>query len=455
MTNDGASGATSAKQQKLKWKVDTDQSVIVQNFTRRGWARTEADDWNVYWANVMTVRAIFHPDSGFRPADAQLINHFPNHYELTRKDLMVKNIKRYLREASRDPTHELPDDFVPVTCGAAVARAGSRARAHRLPRLPRLTPSLSPPPFFFRSAPRAAMLSYMLPADYSLFVEEFRRNPNAMWIMKPANSAQGRGIFIINKLAQIKRWSNARWASMPLKEAYVISRYIEDPHLIGGKKYDLRLYVLVTSYRPLRVYQYAHGFARFCNVKYSNNLGDLNNPFIHLTNVAIQKHNEDYNAKHGGKWHVQHLRLFLEGTHGLEATNRLFAEMDKIVVHSLKAVQGVMINDRHCFECYGYDIIIDAQLKPWLVEVNASPSLTTTTPSDRVMKMALIRDVFEIVLPKDVNMSTFRGAFALGPCQDCGGFSVLYDEAAEAAAEKEREQQKAVQKSRRGSARAY
>ena len=82
------------------------------------------------------------------------------------------------------------------------------------------------------------MLSYMLPADYSLFVEEFRRNPNAMWIMKPANSAQGRGIFIINKLAQIKRWSNARWASMPLKEAYVISRYIEDPHLIGGKKCD-------------------------------------------------------------------------------------------------------------------------------------------------------------------------------------------------------------------------
>ena len=43
--------------------------------------------------------------------------------------------------------------------------------------------------------------------------------------------------------------------------------------------------------------------------------------------------------------------------------------MDKIIVHSLKAVQGVMINDRHCFECYGYDIIIDAQLKPWLVEV--------------------------------------------------------------------------------------
>lgn len=96
-----------------------------------------------------------------------------------------------------------------------------------------------------------------------------------------------------------------RWAQMPLKEAYVISRYIENPLLVGGKKFDLRLYVLVTSYRPLKAYQYLHGFARFCNAKYTNDMGDLDNPFIHLTNVAIQKHNDDYNSKHGGKWHVQ------------------------------------------------------------------------------------------------------------------------------------------------------
>ncbi|EGB03869.1 hypothetical protein AURANDRAFT_33385 [Aureococcus anophagefferens] len=378
----------------MKWKTDSEVAVITQNFTRRCGTRTENEDWNIYWANAATVKGIFHPESGQRLGDAQLINHYPNHYELTRKDLMVKNIKRYLRDASRDATADLPPDFVPVT--------------------------------------------YMLPADYSLFVEEFRRCPNAMWIMKPANAAQGRGIFIINKLSQIKRWSNGRWANMPLKEAYVISRYIEDPMLIGGKKFDLRLYVLVTSYRPLRVYQYDAGFARFCNVKYSSQAGELNNPFIHLTNVAIQKHNDDYNVKHGGKWNLQHVRLFVEATWGREASAKLFDDIDRIIIHSLKAVQGSIINDRHCFECYGYDILIDARLRPWLVEVNASPSLSTTTHSDRVMKMALIRDVLDVVLPKDI--TNYRGAFTLGPCEDAGGFSVLYDEALEAQLKAEAEQ---------------
>lgn len=54
-------------------------------------------------------------------------------------------------------------------------------------------------------------------------------------------------------------------------------------------------------------------------------------------------------------------------------------EVQAVIIHSLKACAPIMINDRHCFELYGYDIIVDANLKPWLIEVNASPSLTTTT----------------------------------------------------------------------------
>ena len=68
-------------------------------------------------------------------------------------------------------------------------------------------------------------------------------------------------------------------------------------------------------------------------------------------------------------------------------------------VHSLKAVSNVVNNDRHCFELYGFDVIIDSNLKPWLIEVNASPALTSTTSSDRIMKQNVIMDTLEIVVP--------------------------------------------------------
>jgi len=67
----------------------------------------------------------------------------------------------------------------------------------------------------------------------------------------------------------------------------------------------------------------------------------------------------------------------------------------------LKSVQNVVINDKHCFELYGFDILIDSNLKPWLIEVNASPSLSTTTDSDRAIKMNLINDIFAVVVPPE------------------------------------------------------
>jgi tubulin polyglutamylase TTLL1 len=54
---------------------------------------------------------------------------------------------------------------------------------------------------------------------------------------------------------------------------HIISRYIEQPLLVGGKKFDLRLYVLVASFRPLVAYLSRLGFARFCQVKYTTGGG--------------------------------------------------------------------------------------------------------------------------------------------------------------------------------------
>lgn len=89
---------------KLRWKSDFDKEVVIENFIARGWTKAdkEEEDWNIYWATVWNVRNMFNPKTGIRLHDGQIINHFPNHYELTRKDLMVKNLKRYKKELEKN-----------------------------------------------------------------------------------------------------------------------------------------------------------------------------------------------------------------------------------------------------------------------------------------------------------------------------------------------------------------
>jgi tubulin polyglutamylase TTLL1 len=155
----------------------------------------------------------------------------------------------------------------------------------------------------------------------------------------------------------------------------------------------------VTSYRPLKVWLSSLGFARFCNEKYSSDTSELSNMMMHLTNVAVQKNADEYNQEHGSKWSIDNLRFYLEQTRGVELSDKCFKDIDHIIYISLKSVQNLINNDRHCFEMYGYDILIEENLKPWLIEVNASPSLLTTTDSDYKLKKEIMDAVFQIVVP--------------------------------------------------------
>merc|ERR1712013_101485 len=212
-----------------------------------------------------------------------------------------------------------------------------------------------------------------------------------------ASRAQGNGIFIINRLSQLKKWTNS--SKYNSAETYVISKYVEKPLLIGGRKFDLRLFALVTSYRPLIAYFYSEGFARFSNVKYTADRDQMNNTEVHLTNVAIQKHSDDYNPNHGNKWSFSNVMLYIESNFGNTAAAQMMKQIKDIIIYSLLSVKNVLINDKHCFECYGFDIIIDSALKPWLIEINASPSLSATTKADSKFKKKLIFDLFRVVVP--------------------------------------------------------
>nr|XP_058958673.1 probable tubulin polyglutamylase TTLL9 [Pocillopora verrucosa] len=337
------------------------QNTIIDVLRSKGWTEVrEEGEWDFYWCDVGWMREYF--DHTYMDEHVKIC-HFRNHYELTRKNLMAKNLKRLKKQLEREygKLEAAKCDFFPTT--------------------------------------------FELPMEYHIFVEEFKRNPGTTWIMKPVGKSQGKGIFLFRRLKDIMDWrkedpyraamSEERKDEKEPPEAYIVQRYVEDPYLIGGRKFDLRVYVLVTSYAPMCAWLYREGFARFSNTRFS--LDSIDDTYVHLTNVAIQKTAPDYDAEKGCKWSLQQLRRYLVAKHGLEKVETLVRDMDNIYIKSIQAVQKIMINDKHCFELYGYDILVDSKLKPWLIEVNASPSLTASSQSDYELKCRLLEDMLHIV----------------------------------------------------------
>ena len=128
-----------------------------------------------------------------------------------------------------------------------------------------------------------APMSYLLSDDYEAFQKEREREPDCLWILKPVAASCGRGIKIIDKNTSIRK-----------KEGILASKYIANPHLINGLKYDLRVYVLVTSFNPLKVYIYNDGLVRFATEKYTNDPARLSKKYVHLTNFSVNKKNANF-----------------------------------------------------------------------------------------------------------------------------------------------------------------
>jgi tubulin polyglutamylase TTLL6/13 len=73
------------------------------------------------------------------------------------------------------------------------------------------------------------------------------------------------------------------------------------PYLIDGLKFDMRIYVFVYGVDPLRVFVFREGLARFATQEYSCPVkGNMDNLFIHLTNYAINRNADNFEANEGG-----------------------------------------------------------------------------------------------------------------------------------------------------------
>jgi tubulin polyglutamylase TTLL4 len=101
--------------------------------------------------------------------------------------------------------------------------------------------------------------------------------------MKPNHLSCAKGIKIVGKKDEIKN-----------KHNFILQKYLSNPHLLRGFKYDLRIYILVTSIDPLVAYMYQDGLVRMATQPYSNNADTLKERFMHLTNYSVNKNAENF-----------------------------------------------------------------------------------------------------------------------------------------------------------------
>nr|NP_001260010.1 tubulin tyrosine ligase-like 4B, isoform C [Drosophila melanogaster]NP_722946.1 tubulin tyrosine ligase-like 4B, isoform B [Drosophila melanogaster]AAN10363.1 tubulin tyrosine ligase-like 4B, isoform B [Drosophila melanogaster]AGB92546.1 tubulin tyrosine ligase-like 4B, isoform C [Drosophila melanogaster] len=332
----------------LKWKLSPVMPKIVKRVVLNSGFRIikNTTDWMAVWEKHMK-------SPGFRTIRShQKYNHIPGSFRIGRKDTMWRSIYNNMKKFGKKE-------------------------------------------FGFMQK------SYIMPDDLESLRQVWPKNASKLtkWIVKPPASARGTGIRIVNK-----------WSQFPKDRPLVVQKYIERPLLINDNKFDMRLYVVLTSINPLRIYMYKDGLARFASVKYSSELSNLDERCMHLTNYSINKFsqnyakNEDFNACQGHKWTLQSLWSCLENR-GVN-TKRLWATLRNLVIKGIVSGESGLnrmyrqnVNFRYnCFELFGFDVLLDENLVPWLLEINISPSLHSELPLDLHVKGPLIQAVLNTAL---------------------------------------------------------
>ncbi|XP_008047065.1 tubulin polyglutamylase TTLL13P-like [Carlito syrichta] len=305
----------------------------------------EDEEWTVYWTDCSISLERVMDMKRF-----QKINHFPGMTEICRKDMLARNLNR----------------------------------------MQKLYPSE------YNIFPR----TWCLPADYGEFQAFGRQRRACTYICKPDSGCQGRGIFITRNPREIKPG-----------EHMICQQYISKPFLIDGFKFDMRIYVLITSCDPLRIFMYEEGLARFATMPYVEpSQNNLDTVCMHLTNYAINKHSENFvrDDAVGSKRKLSTLNIWLR-EHSYDYPE-LWRDIEDIIIKTIISAHSVLRHNYRtcfpqylsggtcaCFEILGFDILLDHRLKPWLLEVNHSPSFTTDSSLDQEVKDALLCDAMNLV----------------------------------------------------------
>eukprot|EP01022_Parablepharisma_sp_SALTPOND_P015513 TRINITY_DN219_c0_g1_i1.p2 TRINITY_DN219_c0_g1~~TRINITY_DN219_c0_g1_i1.p2 ORF type:complete len:417 (-),score=39.20 TRINITY_DN219_c0_g1_i1:1771-3021(-) len=240
-----------------------------------------------------------------------------------------------------------------------------------------------------------------------------------VFLSESQNRLIGKGIEIFkNDIGGIRKFLQSK----PMGTTWVIQKYIERPLLYKGRKFDIRMWAIITWKAEL--YYYKMGYIRTSSYEYS--LENSAN-YVHLTNNCLQQHGKEY-----GKFEDGNTVSFHDFTKFLQV-NYPFVDFEKDIIGRIK---DIMIDTflatkdslnpskrRNCFEFLGYDFLIDEDFHVWLLEVNTNPYLGVPNKYIEGLLPKMINDMLEIVL--DLYMLP---ANKLPERQILNQFELLYEE---------------------------
>ena len=259
--------------------------------------------------------------------------------------------------------------------------------------------------------------------DIFIYIDNsFTSNYN-YWIVKPPDLFQGMGIKVFKDFKEINEHCQnlfkgiekvtaeqeeyCKKHNLELKpkihksEYILIQKYLDNPLLYYGRKFDIRCYVLVDY--CFNVFICREGHLKACSQQYNLNNLDV---FTHITNYSLQKRCKDFAKYEQGneisfKKFIELLDSINKGK-GQKIFNKIFNKMKEEIQLSMNAIGRKLMGVPKVlsFQIFGYDFIVDQKYNPWILEINDNPGLEISSELISHLIPRMIDDAIRLTVDK-------------------------------------------------------